>query len=253
MAFRTLARVRTLALRHRRALLGPSRRSLCTLLDPNRLITLEPHERHDASVVVLHGIGDTALGWLEPCEFWQQQLPTAKFIIPTAPSLPVTINGSFPMPAWFDLTGAPSRAEEPCAGLDESSAAVVSLLRREAESGVAPSRLAIVGFSQGGAVALRAGLQLGAGAVGAVAALSSYLPRPHELPALLEGSPPPPVLYCHGTADSTVPLDAALDSAQRMEEGGVAVEMRRYPGLGHSVSMEELEDVSDWLERRLKN
>lgn len=56
---------------------------------------------HTATVIVLHGLGDTAEGWafLGP----ELKVQGVKWVYPTAPTRPITLNGGVPMPGWFDL------------------------------------------------------------------------------------------------------------------------------------------------------
>lgn len=52
------------------------------------------------TVIFLHGLGDTGYGWLKIMEILHKQTPHIKYILPSAPSRPVTINGGMSMPAW---------------------------------------------------------------------------------------------------------------------------------------------------------
>ena len=242
-------------LRHRRTrpcALRAARRRLVQL-HAQRTVTVGPHEEHRSTVVFLHGLGDTALGWCGAAEFWSQTMPHTKFILPTAPTIPVSINMNMEMPAWYDLVGLGTRADEPCDGLDGTSDAVVSLLHAESEaSGVPLSRTVLGGFSQGGATALYAGLTGGAHGIAGLLAMSAYLPRPRVVGARLsEPAAAPPVLMLHGDVDAMVRLGWAEESAQTMRGHGVDCALRVFGGLGHSASEEELEVALEWLLRRL--
>ena len=93
--------------------------------EETKLVTFDvkpTRAKHTATVVFLHGLGDTSYGWAEG--IWAlgsyENLDHVKFILPTADVRPVTMNNNFPCPAWFDITGLESRANETCSGLDES-------------------------------------------------------------------------------------------------------------------------------------
>ena len=72
--------------------------------DGSDTVTIHPDEgHHSATVVLMHGLGDSADGWQSMAEQWASVFPYIKFILPTAPRRPVTLNGGMPMPAWYDI------------------------------------------------------------------------------------------------------------------------------------------------------
>eukprot|EP00937_MAST-01D_sp_MAST-1D-sp2_P004664 g4664.t1 len=228
-------------------------------------ITFSPQGRsHSATVLFMHGLGDTAAGWADAIAMIAQRpgpMSQVRFVLPTAPLQPVTLNMGMVMPSWYDILGEADRASETCDGLDESRAAIEALLRREMEEGAVPlSRVVIGGFSQGGALALWTGLQLqgGVGAgrgeprAGAVPAgvlcMSGYMPRPGAFKCDAE---PPPVLFCHGDADPMVKFEYAEAARDALASAGADVTFERYRGMEHCACREEIDDVGAWLEARL--
>ena len=184
-------------------------------------------------------------------QFLAKELPYVKFILPTAPTQPVTMNMGMPMPSWYDITGLDERANENCKGLEESQRALSQMLQREHESTKLPySRMVLAGFSQGGALSLFTGMQLPQPVAG-ILLLSGYLPAASKfrIPKGLEGTP---ILHCHGTADPMVPLAVAQKSQELLaERGAKEYSLKSYPGVAHTVSMEEIADVKEWLKRVL--
>ncbi|KAL7532570.1 hypothetical protein ACHAXR_005830, partial [Thalassiosira sp. AJA248-18] len=194
-------------------------------------------------------------------QYLARQLPHVKFILPTAPTQPVTLNMGMAMPSWYDIIGLDSRSNEDCKGLDDSMDRILGLLEDEAKSSVDYSRVVLAGFSQGGALALYTGMtqlrkqsQMGLGLAGIVV-MSGYLPRSKEF-AVAKGSENTPILHCHGREDSVVPVQATELSKARVtslvdEMGGSSdsYEVKTYPGLDHSVSMDELNHVATFLRR----
>lgn len=193
-----------------------------------------------------------------------KQLPHVKFILPTAPTQPVTMNNGMSMPSWYDIVGLDSRSSEVCDGLDEATERILGLLEAEAEAVSEPpadhSRTVLAGFSQGGALALYAGMTgrrehggAGLGLAGIVV-MSGYLPRSTRF-AVAPGAEGTPILHCHGREDPVVPVQAAELSRARVsslaEEMGEkdTYDVKTYPGLDHSVSMDELNDVAAFLRR----
>ena len=56
--------------------------------------------KHTATVILLHGLGDTANGWADFAPMLQMQMPHVKFVFPTAPTRPITLNGGMRMTGW---------------------------------------------------------------------------------------------------------------------------------------------------------
>lgn len=161
------------------------------------------------------------------------------------------------MPSWYDIVGLDSRSNEICEGLDDSMNTVLDLIDEEVANSVDYSRIVLAGFSQGGALALYTGMtcgrreeKVGLGLAGIVV-MSGYLPRASQF-QIANGSESTPILHCHGKDDPVVVVDAVELSKKRVIESGGSNDLYQtkiYPGLEHSVSMEELEDVSAFLER----
>ena len=78
------------------------------------LITIAPGEDgtpHTATFIgPIHGLGDTNMGWAQQAMMLHQQLPWVKFVLPNAPTSPVTLNGGMAMPSWYDITDLTDRA-----------------------------------------------------------------------------------------------------------------------------------------------
>src|SRR5690606_11460052 len=173
----------------------------------------------------LHGLGADGHDF-EPIvpELLRPGWPALRFVFPHAPVRPVTINGGVPMRAWYDIRdlSIEQRADE--AGVRESMAQVEALLAREAERGVPASRVVLAGFSQGGAVALAAGLRREAGLAGIVA-LSTYLPLAASTAA--ESTPAgraTPVFMAHGLHDPVVPYALGERSRDVLRHLGLSVD-----------------------------
>lgn len=96
----------------------------------------------------MHGLGDSADGFADVAEMFSYQLPHVKFILPTALSSPVTLNGGMVMNSWYDIVGLDDRAAETCDGLDESRSIVSNIIQQEVNAGIPHSRIVLAGFSQ---------------------------------------------------------------------------------------------------------
>jgi phospholipase/carboxylesterase len=214
-------------------------------------VVLEPATTADAAVIWLHGLGADGYDFVPIVE--ELRLPPSmavRFIFPHARPRPVTINNGFVMRAWYDITGLGPDRKEDDAGIHESATVVNQYVEQEKARGVESKRIVLAGFSQGGAIALQAALRYPE-RLGGVMALSTYLPLRDSLTA--EASPANrdvPILMCHGLRDQMLPATMGKASRDMLVSLGYQVEWQSYP-MEHSVCMEEVLDISKWLQARL--
>lgn len=204
-----------------------------------------------ASVIILHGLGADGNDFVPICD----QLDLAavgdvRFVFPHAPVRPVTINGGYPMRAWYDVLSFERGENEDEAGLRESRALVAELIEQEVARGIDPSRIVLMGFSQGCAMTLMTGLRYEKRLAGLVG-LSGYLP----LAATLEAerstvNADVPVFLAHGTADPVIPLARAEAAREALEKLGYPLEWHTY-SMPHSVCPQEIGDINRFLLRVL--
>jgi phospholipase/carboxylesterase len=163
----------------------------------------------------------------------------------------VTVNAGYVMRAWYDIASFTPEGRADAAGLAESVGRVNGYLRHEIERGVAASRIVLAGFSQGGAVALAAGLRFPERLAG-ILALSSYLPFPQTLAAERSvANVDVPVLMCHGRLDPVVHLTLGQEARDVLTGLRYPVEWREYP-MQHEVCAAEIAEVGLWLEQRFR-
>jgi phospholipase/carboxylesterase len=210
-------------------------------------IELNPDAAPTASVIVLHGLGADGTDFLPMAdEIDLSPIGAVRWLLPRAPTRPVTINNGHVMRAWYDILGADLQRREDEAGLRETFAAVLALIEREVERGVPARRIVLAGFSQGCAATLGAGLRCPHRLAG-LAGLSGYLPLADSTEA--ERSPANrnvPVLLAHGVRDGVVPIGRGIASRMALQGLGYEVEWHEYP-MEHSVCMEEVQDLQAWL------
>jgi phospholipase/carboxylesterase len=204
------------------------------------------------SILWLHGLGADGHDFapIVP-ELVDPAWPPLRFVFPHAPVRPVTVNNGVPMRAWYDIAGFDLLARQDEAGVRASIGAVETLIARENERGVPSARIVLAGFSQGGAVALGAGLRHAQRLAGIVA-LSTYVPIHDSL--ALERAPAnaaTPIFYGHGTADPVVALQRGVDSRNLLQALGYAVDWHTYT-MGHAVCAQEIADLRAWLGLRLR-
>ena len=215
-------------------------------------IELETNPNPTAAVIWLHGLGADGNDFVPIIpELKLSGCPGIRFVFPSAPSMPVTVNGGYVMPAWYDIIGRNLMDQEDAAGIQKSAAAIVELIEKEASLGIAYDKIVLAGFSQGCAMALHIGLRFPHKLAGIIA-LSGYLPL--AMSANTEkhsANSDTPIFMAHGTYDSVVTLDRAQASHTMLESMGYRVDWNEYP-MEHSVNHEELLDISRFLQQVLK-
>lgn len=215
-------------------------------------IELNPASAPRATVIVLHGLGADGTDFLPLAdELKLADVGPVRFVFPRAPVRPVTINGGYPMRAWYDILGADLVKREDEAGLRESIQQVHALLDREAARGVPPERTVLAGFSQGCAITLGAGLRYGQRLAG-LAGLSGYVPMAESTAAERHAANhATPVFLGHGRSDGIVPLARGVAGRDLLQGLGQPVQWHDYP-MEHSVSAEEVQHLQQWLLQVLK-
>jgi phospholipase/carboxylesterase len=214
---------------------------------PLPAFVIEATGSHRSSIIWLHGLGADGHDFASIAA--ELALPAAlgvRFILPHAPKIPVTINHGLIMRAWYDIRSTDLVRTPDADGIQDSTQAIERLIDDELARGIAPERIILAGFSQGGVIAIQTGTQH-IEKVGGVVALSCYLGIPEALPPASRSLP---VFVAHGTEDAIVPVQRGRDAAVTLEKKGYAVCWRDYP-MGHSVCLEEIDDIRTWLLSRL--
>ena len=206
----------------------------------------------DAAVIWLHGLGADGHDF-EPIvpELRLDPGINIRFVFPHAPMMPVTINQGFVMRAWFDVRTADIGAEVDAKGIRASAKLVNELIDTEIDNGIAPERIVLAGFSQGGAIVLQAGLRYQK-RLGGIIAMSTFLPLADSLESeKSDANAATPIFLAHGSEDPVVPVDLAYRAQKELEREGYEVEWHEYKGMAHSVSEQEIFHLAEWLEQRL--
>lgn len=216
------------------------------------VITISPknESKQSALVVICHGLGDSAEGFADVAEQLATAMPYCKFVLPTAPTQPVTMNMGMPMPSWYDIVGLDERSNENCKGIDRSKETVLNILHKEHESvGLPYARMMVMGFSQGGALSLFTGLSMASAEqkLAGIVVMSGYLAG-SKVFKLTEGLEDTPIFHGHGTSDPMVQYTMATRSKEMLTELGVTnYTLKAYQGLQHSVNPQELQDVMQFI------
>lgn len=214
-------------------------------------LILQPVKPADACVIWLHGLGADRYDFLPVAEALQESLLSTRFVLPQAPTRPVTINGGYAMPSWYDIKAmSPARAIDRDE-LEASADHVIELIENERASGIDASRIFLAGFSQGGAVVYHTAFVKWQGPLGGVMALSTYAPTFSEQLQLSASQQRVPVLSLHGQFDNVVQNSMGRTAYEYLKAHGVTVTWQEYP-MEHEVLPEEIRDIGTWLSERLR-
>ena len=192
-----------------------------------------PLARACAAAILLHGRGADAQGMFALAdEFGQDDIA---YLAPQAPGH-----------SWYPYSFlAPLAQNEPY--LSEALATVGATLDHAARAGFAAERVALIGFSQGGCLALEY-VARNARRYGAVAGLSAGLIGPPGAPRDHAGSlAGTPVFLGCSDIDSHIPLERVHESRDVLTRMGAFVTERIYPGMGHTVNADEITHVAKLL------
>jgi phospholipase/carboxylesterase len=204
-----------------------------------------------AAVIWLHGLGADGHDFepIVPHIRWEG-MPDIRYVFPHAAERPVTINGGMSMRAWYDILSLEGPREQDASGIQASVDAATALVVHEIQRGIAPENIIIAGFSQGGAIATLAAMQFSHRLAGLVV-LSSYLLFADSLAGnTTSANAALPAFVAHGQLDPMLPISMGQEIATSLEALGHEVEWHSYP-IPHSVSPEEIADLTHWLSRQL--
>ena len=204
------------------------------------------------SVIWMHGLGADGSDFVPVVpEFGLDDGPGIRFVFPNAPEIPVTCNGGYVMPAWYDIISLDSSSRTVDeAGIIRSRQAIRHLIARENERGIPCARIFLAGFSQGGVIAYTTALTHTEPLAGVIA-LSTYIPTPKLLEAeATDANKTVPVFAAHGTEDDVVLLALGIHAREFLARHGYQFEWHEY-AMPHTLCLDEVKDVGRWLRDRM--
>lgn len=205
----------------------------------------------DAAIIWLHGLGADGHDF-EPIvpQLGLRAEVRFRFIFPHAPAMPVTINGGYVMPAWYDIIQTDLGIEHDEAGIAASARAVQMFIEQQQMHGIPASRIVLAGFSQGAAMSLHVGLAQSEPLAG-IMALSGYLLLPGQMETHVKREALAASLFmAHGINDPVVPFGLGKSAHDRLQKLGMEVEWHSYP-MAHQVCPKEIAAIGGWLNRVL--
>jgi phospholipase/carboxylesterase len=210
---------------------------------PVNVITIPARGAPRYLLVLLHGVGDRAVGFQGVGRELSPGLPEVETLIPDGFH---PFDGGGEGRQWFSRVGISetNRAERIQAAGREVSSWIDGELRKR---GLSADRLAVGGFSQGAMVSGWLALHREP-APRAVVMLSGRLSEDVSWPVTRVSTP---VFLGHGTDDPVISVSFLAPAAKELAARGAHVTERLYPGMAHQISRQELADVESFLRSAL--
>ncbi|MDO9047701.1 MAG: alpha/beta hydrolase-fold protein [Methylobacter sp.] len=210
-------------------------------------IEIQPEAAHKYSVIWLHGLGADGHDFesLIP-ELHLTARANIHFIFPNAPVQPVTINGGMSMRSWYDILEMSLERKVDIDGIYQSAGLLEPLILQEIDKGIPSTNILLAGFSQGGVIALHAGLRHPHKLAGIIA-LSTYLPTIDQLKtersAANNGTP---IFMAHGIIDPIVAVESGKAAFDKLKAMDYIIEWHDYL-MEHRLCVEEIEHISVFM------
>lgn len=207
-----------------------------------------PEREATAAVIWLHGLGADGDDFVPVVR--ELNLPkhvNIRFVFPNAPSIPVTVNNGYVMPAWYDIFELTLDRKIDTPQLRANAENIHALIDREIERGLSSSKIVVAGFSQGGAVAYEAALSYSKPLAGLLA-LSTYFATSASVQES-EANKNIPIFIQHGTSDSVVSEVLGQRAYRDLSDRGYAVRYASYD-MDHTLCAEQISDIREWLLER---
>ncbi|XP_007986606.1 lysophospholipase-like protein 1 isoform X2 [Chlorocebus sabaeus] len=200
---------------------------------------VSPAGRHSASLIFLHGSGDSGPRlrmWIKQVLNQDLTFQHIKIIYPTAP------------PRFKISNDCPEHLES----IDVMCQVLTDLIDEEVKSGIKKNRILIGGFSMGGCMAMHLAYRNHQDVAG-VFALSSFLNKASAVYQALQKSNGvlPELFQCHGTADELVLHSWAEETNAVLKSLGVTTKFYSFPDVYHELSKPELDKLKLWILTKL--
>lgn len=210
-------------------------------------VEVEPVQPAVASVIWLHGLGADGHDFepVVPALNLPDTLPV-RFVFPNAPVQPVTVNGGWEMPAWYDILEMKLERKIDVDGLLRSVSQINALIEHEIARGIPSEKIVLAGFSQGGAVAYHTALCCPKPLAGLLT-LSTYVATAELIKQhRTDANRSIPVAIHHGSEDDVVPMTLGVQACELLQQQGYQPEWHCWP-VDHGLCLPEVEAIGSWL------
>ena len=191
------------------------------------------------AVILLHGWGANGKDLLPLAE--SLRLPQLRFL---------ALEGKVDVPmtggkgkGWFMFPPTKSAPNE----ITDSREQIVGAIDKLIEEGLPEEKIVLMGFSQGGSMALNT-LVKSRRKLGGIVVMSGFFMDQESLKQNNSFPFETPIFAGHGTYDNLVPFHLAKESILTLNDAGFSVEWYEYP-CEHRIVVEELQDIRLFLGR----
>lgn len=214
-----------------------------------RAHVIKPKGEHKFTIIWIHGLGDRGESFVD---VFEGRVANTRVVLPNAPVIPITANGGYRMPGWYDIKSFGSDRDVGDSAFDKDG--ILSTMKALTELidyektlvGGNADRIFVGGFSQGGASSLLVG-HMYPEQLGGVICASGYLLLAAEASKYLTQKKVPLLVY-HGTEDQVVGLGMARATKAALEKEGVVItDYVEERGLQHSMSGQEVGAIFKFL------
>ncbi|AZF05012.1 alpha/beta hydrolase [Pseudomonas sp. R5-89-07] len=201
--------------------------------------------RNQPLVIFLHGFGSNE----QDLFGIKDALPSTWTYLSVRAPMPVEPRGY----RWFTKTPGDGDYDGVTADLQSSARLIEDFVgKATAKYHTEPDRVFLVGFSQGAIMSYEVGLRRPELVRGIAALSGSVLPvlkaelKPNEALGKLA------IFIGHGTLDQALPYASGTRANEVLEGIGLKPQFHGYPGMNHTISEAEIQDLKAWLEESLK-
>lgn len=218
--------------------------TLHTDLPLSYLEQTQSDSRNQPLVIFLHGFGSNEQDLFSLTE----QLPQGWTYLSVRAPLPVDAQGY----RWFtkkpgdgDYDGVTEQLQSSARLIEDFVAQATAKYHTQSD------RVFLVGFSQGAIMSYEVGLRHPETLRGIAALSGSVLPvlkaelKPDEQSKKLA------IFIGHGTLDQALPYALATQANEVLQGLGLTPQFHGYPGMNHTISQAEVQDLKNWLEQSL--
>ncbi|KAF9567408.1 Phospholipase/carboxylesterase [Agrocybe pediades] len=220
-------------------------------------VTVPATAQHTATVICIHGLGDSAQGVKPLVDMTDPALAHVKWLLPNSPVRPVKANMNMVMPSWYDIYSFGLDGAEDEEGMLKSAVLINELIRYEIETnGIDPSRIILGGYSQGGVMSVLTGLT-GNYKLAGIFVLSGWLPLRTKFKELAsENAVSIPIFWAAGNSDPLVKGELNRESLRILnEEVGIpAAQPGKLGGIfskiynmRHGTTQEERDELTAFI------
>lgn len=208
-----------------------------------------PNDAARACIIWMHGLGSDAQNMMGIADAFPSTT-AIKHVFIDAPIRPVAINNNIPMRAWYNIMGVKLTDREDKAGILESYQIIQNTIDTQIQKGFQHKQIYLAGFSQGGAMALYAGLK-NSDAIGGIISLSAYLPLVSDFSIIKNTNTP--IFIALGEHDQVVqPAWTNASFKWLQDQGFTNLVLKKYP-MEHSICIEEIRDLYNWITAQISN